>query len=207
LKIQRPDVPPLGGWNYTAPQTGVRIEGNDPSHLVANVRKHLRGNGIKPPEGLAEIVEHDICQRELVPCTKQDRARVWTTVKSGTDALLAAVKSFAATGESPKVDQQEAERRASICASCPLNVPLDTGCQECKAKGRNFLRLLRAAARTLGSALGLHTRQDARLKQCADCRCELRLKVHVRFSALPPPPANLRSRVPSKCWQLEDPRL
>lgn len=203
-RIKNPGCPPQGGWLYTVPETGHTVRGGDPRALVSNVVRHYRGNGLPVPEGIAAKVETALCASGHVKC-EEEAVGGWVSVKRGTRALVSALASFAKTGESPIVEQSLAEKRAEICSRCPLNRPSEEFCQTCSASAALLSQLFRKAAVFAGGRAGLRTTRDSRLHSCHECGCELRLKVHVKLSALPPSPAGLERRVPAECWQIKDP--
>lgn len=98
------------------------------------------------------------------------------------------------------VPLEVAEKRASVCVACPLNV-----------KG-NFLQKLEAAAADKVRALlavkhdmALRTSQDANLGSCTACDCFLPLKI---FSPLDLIQKNtseeVRAKLDTKCWILSE---
>lgn len=85
--------------------------------------------------------------------------------------------------------QEEAERRAAICAGCPLN-KAETWCAGCFMKA-----LMGRVASMLG---GWATSSDAKLKSCGVCGCKLSLKVWVPKGVMKYP--DLKDRWPEWCW-------
>ena len=74
------------------------------------------------------------------------------------------------SGKSAFVTQAEAERRASICADCPMNATLQFSCGACMG----------AVITLLSSILGNRkTERDNELGACLVCSCSLKAAVHV----------------------------
>ena len=76
-------------------------------------------------------------------------------------------------GKEVFVSQEEAEKRAEICASCDLNVNIAGSCGACAD------RIARALA-VIGSR---RTKLDEKLGACSICSCALRAAVHVPIRA------------------------
>lgn len=80
---------------------------------------------------------------------------------------LDTVEAQITTGN-PLVPQEEAERRAEICAGCPKNGRVK-GCVWCKKMAVRLGQML----------AGRYTRFDRFIDGCAICKCELKAAVHV----------------------------
>ena len=97
----------------------------------------------------------------------------------------------AAINNKPLVDPAEAERRAVICASCPMNVPIE-GCVMCKT-------ILRKIAEYVGARTTPHCNL---LQGCGVCGCELKVAVWVDLEtqqqAIDP---ETNAAFPSGCWK------
>lgn len=89
------------------------------------------------------------------------------------------------------VEQEEAERRAAICADCPRNIPIPP-CQLC-----------RSTVNLVGHWLiGKHTSKDEELKGCGVCGCSLATSVWVpvepQREALT---VDQKKILPQRCWK------
>lgn len=85
------------------------------------------------------------------------------------------------------VDEAEAERRAEICRTCPLNGNYMRGrCPTCFA---------RAAVKLIGSTL--KNRYFPKLKYCKACGCDLNVKVYIPLNVI----NNKGVEYPDHCWQ------
>lgn len=202
--ISNPNIPPRGGWSYSIPETGWTVRGKDPRDLLRSARKHYRANAIKIPDHLEAKVTDHLCT--LVPCQETEATTLWTVAVRGTESLANIVTTAIARGEDPRVDAALANKRAAICANCPLNTMEKTGgCAPCKGAAAIAEAALRAGVRALARGMNLRTPSDAKLGECKECGCELRLKVHIKSDFLPEKPAGLEARVPPFCWQIKDP--
>lgn len=96
---------------------------------------------------------------------------------------------------SPLVDQAEAERRAAICARCPMNVSIRL-CLTCR--GMEGIKEL--VHRVVGSNT---TSSDADLQGCRICSCQTRTIVWIKPDILAKGfTETQRARTPSHCWKL-----
>jgi len=104
--------------------------------------------------------------------------------KAGSNALFRLLKSrvsmMAGRGESPFVDQAEAERRAQICAGCKFNIKVEENCGAgCAAIRKEVEKLARGFATKFTKLIGgKRTKWDHQLHVCRICRCENKAKIH-----------------------------
>lgn len=179
-------IPP-GGWVYIQSETGMHIRGGDFYHLCQEVRRHRQLNKLAS-NNLINEVEEQICQnlkeearilycREAKPSNKVLKKVAFGDVKHFLQTI-SHLKSF--------VPKEEAERRAHICASCPLNYPI-TGCTRC----RNLPALLFQVIGKRG------TSSDSKLGGCGVCGCSLAASVHVPLQSFPIEP---KYNYPDWCW-------
>ena len=87
------------------------------------------------------------------------------------------------------VDGGEAERRAAICASCPMNLPV-AGCWGCSG----------VVAMLKDALIGRTTSKDANLESCQACGCVLRAKVWVGSEVLSRVERVAGVDYPAGCW-------
>ena len=123
-----------------------------------------------------ERVADDLCDKYKIQKCSSNRDDVIAVrkIRGGDVArFVYTVKNWILKGGKP-VDSQEAERRAEICASCPMNVPV-AGCTACR----------RLASSLFPSLKDHSTAFDAELKGCGGCGCDLKLKVWLPFEVLP----------------------
>jgi hypothetical protein len=194
MHLKDPTISPPGGPRFTHPDGFVSTGVNIPA-LTRKVAQY-RANRSLPPvsEGFARLsqeVEAHICA--AMTLEDQDaycvgghvppKAIHWTEVKRFLLAMAAwALKGFRS------VPQEEATRRAEICAGCPYNVGT-SGCGAC----RSALLALRS------SILKATTPYDDKLQACGVCGCDNPLQVHVPLDVL----HKVRTGVvyPDHCWK------
>lgn len=200
LRLKDTATIPPGGWRYIHRETGAVIHGQTYRELIAAVVDFHKANNF--PIGLLfeSAVQDQMCRAigegmdqfcSAVP--REHQAYPLTTRKIGATeikAFLKVMKEWAKTGE-PMVSQEEAERRAEICASCPMNIEA-TGCRTCQG--------IAAYAAEIGGVR--KTRLDSSLKTCSVCGCFLR--VAISFPLAPQMSIltdEQRQAFPSFCWK------
>lgn len=192
MKLKSLLVEPPGGWLYTEPSTGHTMKAITFGTLVQRIAQHRANMSIPTKGDLASEIEESIC-RHLTPenqvahCelgTAYPKSVHWTLVERFLKTAVAFV-----LGPDSLVSQEEADRRASICAKCPLNVGL-SGCAIC----RSSLNELR------DKLLQRRTESDSLLGACGWCGCDNRVQVHVPISALASGKKDLPDP-PEWCWQ------
>lgn len=192
-KLKNINLDPPGGWQFHHEESGATIESGHFMALVDDVRIFLRRNNCEVPENLAAIVEDQICggvPESMIRLGKPDRIiRTATMLWSGTQLIMDAVvngKRF--------VPPEEAERRAQICANCPLNIK-DANCTGCKG----FYGIIRSwyQHRTTGF--------DDFLFICDICGCLNTAQIHAPAEVLRKvTPKSLVDKYPSQgCWKYD----
>jgi hypothetical protein len=180
-------------WVFLVQQTEVLVEGGHQQDLLMNVMAHYRSNKIPIPVDLPDIIEDSICRHSLSPCHKSKDL----VTKEG---LLAKASRFGhcvwlmlqakLKGQSPFIEQDEAERRAGICVECPANLdsPECKGCSDFAG----------AIIQKLGS---LGTSHDEDLKVCSVCGCNNRAAVWVDGDILEQCSDADYKKINPKCWK------
>lgn len=185
-------VPP-NGYRYVDPVDGYISHQMDYRSWVEQQEKHLAANRREVPPDLKEQMEEQLCQT-LPPgwCNydHDNRPRPemevdWKDVLKGAQALSDWMLKGCKT-----VSAEEAERRATICTRCYLNVHMG-GCSICQAAVNRL-------------ADKLHTTQDVHLRTCAACKCTLRMKVHFPNSILDKENPGVQKLYPEHCWLKKD---
>lgn len=176
---------PNGGWQYRQPQSGVAFNARTLRSLIRQIRPHREAMGYDLSEGWEERLEGEMIQQN--PNLRQPPSL-------SLDVLKRFVKTAASwfMGGGQFVEQAEADRRATICLSCPHNKSMGGGC------GALCDMTAEAAA-----ALSNHeTSAGDRLKNCAVCSCYLKLKVWVPMEQINNE-GIAEEEWPSFCWQRE----
>lgn len=145
------------------------VRGGDWWDLVGNCQKLTLSLGKVPSPDLPLQVENALCARmagnpDCVPCNM-------TKQSIGFGAIVRWVKAmyvFATQSKFELVDQSEAERRAEICAKCPMQISA-SGCWGCKGIA-GMLPAIAGARKTS---------YDPQLKACGVCGCYNAVAVHL----------------------------
>lgn len=162
------------GWFYPVHDTKTVVVSVGWNTLVKAVRKHMEANAVVVPSDLASYMGKWWC-REVSSewCIEEDpQKRSAFSLARHAERFFTSAKKFIEDGQQ-RVSQEEAERRAAICASCPLMKDDTPFCASCFAAGI----VAWIADHTV--ALDWKTSQDDKLKSCGVCNCRLKLKVHL----------------------------
>lgn len=171
------------GWFYPVEATKCVFVSVGWRSLVDDVRSHLKGNGLPVDPNLSLSMQEWWC-REV------DKANCADPVNPGLRDLPALAERFLRTAKDfvfkggQRVSQEEAERRAAICASCPMNVSGEF-CNTC------FLRNM--VASTIAMVTSWTTSRDAELKVCSVCGCKNSIKVFI-------PVENMNDKTLAEHW-------
>lgn len=184
---------PDGVWRYRDPSG---IERSDP-HLkammakVANLREGFRAMGRETDlaNGWQDRVKDEMCaQHPEINCRdfgKPYHKPLFADYFRFGQTMMA----WARTKET--VSQEEAERRASICAGCPKNTATATCAKSCK-ETLDWIFDMTA---------GKSTSRDHQLHGCEVCACLLKVKVWVPLDAVSFHGIS-KEDFPSFCWQI-----
>jgi hypothetical protein len=165
---RKTDVPPRG-WFVKCPIVNEEVYGGDFWDMVRNCEKLLHSKGIMPPLDFVSQIEHNLCDRlagnpNCVPCSSRKQTLGFAEIVRWVRAMY----QFATTGKFELVSQEEAERRAKICAACPHQIAT-SGCWGCKGIAGMLPHI--AGARK--------TSYDLQLKACGICGCFNSVSVHL----------------------------
>lgn len=184
----RGPIPP-DGYRWKCPHCGWENQSYDYRDWIEKAAKHISENHPETPDLEADMQEQ-LC-KTLPPgwCNYDDplRPRVVVTTLDWKDVLRGSetLAKWAIQG-ARSVSREEAERRATICTRCYMNVGL-SGCSACQAAIEVMSR-------------GFSTRQDPYLRSCAACKCHLKLKVHIPISVLDKENQSVQQLYPEHCW-------
>jgi hypothetical protein len=183
---RKSDVPPQGWW-VKCPVLDEPVRGGDWNDMVNNCEKLLISKGITPPIDFVSQIEHNLCDRmaghvHCIPCTQEKQTLGFAQIVRWVKAMY----QFAINGKFELVSQEEAERRAKICAACPHQIAT-SGCWGCKGIAGMLPHI--AGARK--------TSYDPQLKACGICGCYSAIAVHL--------PLNVQGgeglNFPDFCWK------
>ena len=184
MQISSPGRGTPNEWKYVQPETGVVFTGFSYWQVCGAVREHRTAMNLDVAEGWEERFQNDLCQQnEQVPCKGRK------VEPSKRRLTLDDVRRFFVTmthWKGDTVPQEEADRRAVICSTCPLNVTVK-GCWGCAG-------LMKKVVELVGNK---QTSRDSALESCKVCGCVLRAKVWLPLDA----EVNAKLEYPPHCWQ------
>lgn len=191
LKARYPGYTVIGdtsGYHWPVEQTKTVIANYGFKTLIEAVKKHMTANDVVIPTDLERQMNELACQDHPENCSELDpdaarKVSLWHLAKR----FFTAAISAATTG---LVSQEEAERRAAICAVCPHNG--GSALNLC-GSGCHTAKFVREAAEALSTK---HTSLDDKLFTCQLCECSLRLKCHVQKEAM----VEKEIEWPPHCW-------
>ena len=194
LKVVNKTDVPRGGWIYKVAATGVTVNAGSINKLKQHVAAHMHANRVDIPRGFDEEVEDTACHNlgdgaghwcverkpEVVP-PGQSKWRAGEVLR-----FLKTVTEWGVKEGFKFVPIEEAERRATICAACPMNT-LVSGCLGCSGVG-SLVKRIRGSVKTS---------VDDKLHTCEVCGCFLQVKVLVPAGVID----NSGLEYPPHCWQ------
>ena len=189
---RKTEVPPRG-WFVNCPIVNEEVHGGDFWDMVGNCEKLLHSKGIMPPVDFVSQIEHNLCDRlagntNCVPCSKSKQTLGFAQIVRWVRAMY----HFARTNKFQLVDQEEAERRAKICAACPYQIAT-SGCWGCKGIAGMLPQI--AGARK--------TSYDSQLKACGVCGCFNSVSVHLPIDSQ----GGEDLEFPDFCWKFKQPQI
>ena len=146
------------GWSYLVEPTQTVIRGRSWLELTRLVVAHMRANGVPEGPDLEAEIMHAICTHSVAPCEETGepvRISAFRLVKRFLGCVVEAVKR----GRNPFVDQEEADRRSTVCMICPQNVSVT--CWGCGSL-EEFVKMAVGRRRVA---------RNAHLKSCRLCGC------------------------------------
>jgi hypothetical protein len=192
LRLLKRDISPADEFSYVHFETGYTSKASDWYTWRDNINAHRKSNEL-PPITMEEA-EDQLCRR-LGPAdcsyASENNPPAPVNTRISMDDVVNGMKVFAAWMVQlfKTVPQEEAERRANICARCYLNVQAE-GCGACSQ-----------LANILGT-FSKSTKMDDRLKVCANCRCVNRAQVFAPLDVLAPHfEPEFQAGYPDFCWQ------
>lgn len=200
-KLALPNITtaPPGGWRYTVPETKQSFAESNLEALLKTLKAHYRATGYDVPLDLVERIEAFICAEVPEYCGAGPSAlsQVVGKIEDAVltfHAVIQGMRTLAGwvAGSGERVALEVAEKRASICARCPLNVQ-PKGCTGC-----NMGVLRQLTEKFVG---GKRTSYYEQLKACKACACQLNAKVHLpRSNIWPKMSEKQKAQLPSECW-------
>lgn len=198
LSIAQRHTTPNSGV-YTQPETGMEFKWDTSWQALLNrVANHRAGYNATLKSGdpldadpnWDKRVEHDFCQQNpSVPCLKDGVPYGRFFTLEDLKRFVSTIKFWVMDGR-PSVLQEEAERRAAICSSCPYNAKISQ-CFGC-GQASEFLSLMQGNPTTS---------LDSQLHSCLVCGCALKgVKIFMPLGYAPQEGLEF----PDFCWQRKD---
>jgi hypothetical protein len=186
---------PSGGWTYTDPDTGVRLNHININEVFKQATQLRVANRLGIPRMWPMVFQSLICEQNNLGeafCkpfqSPKEKGKTRSLTVGDVRNFLAVLKEWMTT-RADFVSQEEAERRASICAGCPQNVPA-SGCAGCTS-------IISLIASIVGRR---KTSKDDGLLNCGICGCANQAQVHVPLDVLA---KGITSDMafPDNCWK------
>jgi len=212
MRLKNPDSEiPGGGWYAKQPETGAVIKGSTLRNLIKEVVLYRTANNLPIEQNIRRQVEEQVCAS-----MPEDNAKHYCTFLEEDDAknpprlrkfrstitdlenfgkAVKAVLETAASSGNLHVSQSEADRRGSICAACPKNIPV-AYCHGCGTLGA----LYRSISGKKSSA------NDGSLHSCDVCGCDNKTQVHFTGEVLrlaAEKQGFMDAEFPEWCWKRE----
>jgi len=178
-------------WYFKNPEDNFIIRGSNLADTANKVRMYRAQNEHEPLDYLESIIENYLCFRpenrgscEKMPPLKRG---LYTTIKAGVLLIKQMMyNSFAS--------QEVADRRASLCVECPLNVFPD--------KSAFVTWADHIAEQTVGER---KSKFHNEIGNCEACTCLLRSKVFYNDKIKLKPKVEIKMReINPNCWQLPE---
>lgn len=199
-KISEWLIPP-GGWYFQ--EGAFKIEGQTFSDLVVNLRTHRKSNGKPEGDPVREIHDQISSRWPEGTIDKVNGTHVSTPIQRAQNFFLT-LKNFILEGGA-FVDQNTANIRSQICATCHNNVPgsearpVSGSCRGCGKLMQSIEESAIAASRrfVVGDR---RTDHDELLKSCGICGCDNRVAIWFPLNAFRIDETN-RNAYPTFCWK------
>lgn len=165
---------------------GVKHVGDSWPGVIARLKAYRRRRGQPEGDAAAEVVAQ-VCAREPILCQPDSGAQHAAAIRKASlkSRILSWLVSVRGNTDKRFVEQSLARQRADICAKCPKNVPLPSGCASCTNTVMGLRKEILGPGRFI----------DGRLNEC-DCLTEdIPITVHIDMIALDNPD------LPGHCWR------
>ena len=197
LKLKNKNIGLAGGFKYTQKESGITFNCSSWDQLIVKLKQHRVANGYDIPLNWEDEVQDHLCRN----CPDQDQWCVEDNNPQPTHRNLGLgdvvmftrvlVDKFVRGGKN--VDAEEANKRASICASCPDNVSVGS------CRGCNSGKIEEAVRRVTDSGA---TKYDEKLETCRWCGCFNKAQIWFPIEVLKNNMSDeIKESLPSHCWK------
>lgn len=187
------------GWRYTEQATGYVVHSGSYIELEDAVRAHLKANNLPIPDNLGQVIQNQLCHWLPPDWCQRDETEMAhysnIDMRMSVGDIINAAKAYAtlALRGFKTVTQEEADRRARICANCFLRVQ-PQGCGACAKMAEAVIA--NVAGKTTAYADALYN------KACAACKCPIASIVHFPMDILEKAESpNVQNSFPDFCWR------
>ena len=185
--LKRLDVSPPDQFRYVDPDTGWLNRQMAYDTWVLKQKEHRRANGLPVPDDLEALMQDQVCRTIGPEWCEYANDGSFVNLRFTLGDVVTYTKALIAALTGNYVSEEEANRRARICAGCYLNVTVG-GCGAC-----HQLNNLVASDRS--------TPYDESLRNCAVCKCFNKFQVHVPLTILSSHSSGERqAQYPNFCW-------
>lgn len=193
---------PPNGWQYTVPETNCTIKAEFFEQLWKRILAHRNANNLPIPEAYREFIEDAACAQSNLGGTHCGTRRPRSTDKPIQHLLLSHVERFLKTVWQAILDRkfvtpEEAARRVSVCAGCPLRTTMPGGCTGCFTLIKKADAILKRTGAVVIPADGDGFVRDV----CGACGCFIPLKVALENSTLDRAEGGSRPAYWEGCWR------
>lgn len=177
-----PNIHPKGG-HFFVERDGAKIVANSWTGVIARVTKYRKRAGYAAGDPGREVIDQ-ACLRNPGLCVDDNGTR---QVQVKRASLRLRVLKWLAALQNEQFDfvaEQEAQRRAGVCAGCANNVDFSSGCGTCKLAVRESRKELLERRQT-----------DARLNGCAVLGEDVAVSTWLESQAVE------NAELPGHCWR------
>ena len=197
----KPSIVPPGGFHYVEKHAGseIRLQGDSVDNLARILERYRLNNGIPLDDPRQNIIDY-ICGNWPHFCNRDTPGPLLEGRNPGSAAGLAIRAAAWVTrlwnlGPTNFVPKAEADRRANLCLTCPMNRDFRAGgCSSC-VQGVDRLAFLWLAGRTVSEHTTWHS-----LRACRATGAHLQASV---FADNQPPMSNEEQvQLDPRCWRI-----
>ena len=195
IKLKIDNVVPSGGWVYVHPHTDFKITAPTWNDLITRIRSYRLANGMSLGPNFEETIGSEVCQQQgwgEPRCLQEEPTPLKQRVLGMYDVVsfLKVLKHWLLQNPT-LVEQEEADRRAHICTTCPYNVNVQ-GCAGCT----------NIASMIFNATGDRQTPHDTQLRNCQICGCVNKVQVWVPKETLDQGLSpEMRESLPDWCWK------
>ena len=194
LALKNRNIVPPGGFRYTQKESGKTLYAPTFHTLCEVVKAHRAANGYPIDIDYQTEIETQLC----LELGGEGCKEIGLEVKPRQLGFADVMRFTKTLGESilkgnPRVDSEEANRRALICTQCSANVRAH-GCSGCNSK---------RVASLITTLTGTDkTEHDEKLESCAYCGCLNKAQVWFPLEILQNHiKESINKALPENCWK------